>query len=567
MDTGFANSSSFANAFKKKYRLNPSDYAEEYKKSLSPDDSSAFNAKNLSLRKAGYNEALSARAVKLLVGEGGQPALLKHPETIEIRVDAAKYQPHHKKTIRLINIGRANLLTDFDMRGQLLDMKTNLGIEYVRFWDIYDLFPCFDEYAGHTSGQYYFSKLDRVFDFLTENALHPFIELGFKPQILLRLKDGGHQYILTKPKDILFKTASEYEKFMRLFVEHFVNRYGAEELGKWYFEQWIDPREKSGDDLTNFFEVFEAAYRGIKGVSPNSCVGGGGISHGYDNYPAYFKAWHERAIHPDYISIYCYPYTAVLSGKEPVSINTQLNELKAAAFEGIPFIITEWSYAVSDRNPFNDTSFKASYMIHTLLSDILGDEMVGYWHGADLLSEYNDIDQILHGGNGLVSIDGIRKPAYYALYFINKLGEYMLYNGNDCRITTNGRKNFSILCCNYKPLNSDYFIKSEDDIKIDEMAGFYDNMQDKSLHITIENAANGIYKIKTHSINENHGSVYSEWKKLSYLKNVSKEEIDYLKSVCHPEITVQITEVTNNRLEFAASLTAQEMQYIHITLQ
>lgn len=577
MDNGFANSNAFLNAFKKKYQMTPLEFKNNHKKNLYLDNNfidapNIENVKNsLSKNFIKSDEALSKKVDKIIRNykDSNTNMTTTRIETVEICADTTQHHYHQKNQLKLINIGRVNVLTDLSMREQLLDMKKNLGVKYVRFWDIYDLISLY--FNENAPSKYYFSRLDRIFDFLVENELKPFIELGFKPQLLLKFIDGGHQYMLTKQKDILFNTPSEYEEFLRSFVIHYQNRYSLEEVEKWCFEQWIDPRQKDGYILSLYFEMFDAANKAIKSVSPNINLGGGGISYANDDYRLYFKTWHEHNIHPDYFSIYCYPYTTVLSGRVLASIKKQVDTLKEVAtiegFENIPFIITEWSFAVSDRNPLNDSCFKAAYIMHTILSSKSLEEMLGYWHGSDLLSEYIDTNQIIHGGNGLVSIDNIKKPAYYAFYFLRKLGKYCLYTDDNCYITTNDHKNFSLVCWNYKKLNSDYIIKTDDNISIDDLSKYYEDTEDKNLHIRITNVDNSTYKITIYSISENNGSIHNEWKKMCYIENMNKEEIEYLRSVCIPKITMQIIETTNNMIDFVTTLTPQEIQYIHITLQ
>ncbi len=82
-------------------------------------------------------------------------------------------------------------------------------------------------------------------------------------------------------REIIFDDSSEFAATMHAFMIHCVNRYGIEELEKWYFEQWGDPRITLGEKYGKFFKVFETAYETIKRVSPNTSVGGAGFGRLY----------------------------------------------------------------------------------------------------------------------------------------------------------------------------------------------------------------------------------------------------------------------------------------------
>ena len=61
------------------------------------------------------------------------------------------------------------------------------------------------------------------------------------------------------------------------------------------------------------------------------------------------------------------------------------------------------------------------------------------------------------GGGGLLSPGGIRKPAYYAYYFLNKLENTLLFK-NENMIITSGSDGHIVICShNYKHYNFKYY--------------------------------------------------------------------------------------------------------------
>ena len=172
---------------------------------------------------------------------------------------------------------------------------------------------------------------------------------------------------------------------------------------------------------------------------------------------------------------------------------------------------------------------------------------------------------MLFGGCGLINSRGIKKPAFYAYRFLNYLGKYLLYRGDNCIVTTNGNNNYSIVCHNYRHLNYKYFLKSENELEAEKLYQLYEDNQPVQINYQLTHLKNGKYKVKTYSVSEESGSIQKEWQKLGYGGPLSGSEIDYLKRICTPHIQIRTCDVTRNVLNFETRMQAQEIQYIHIS--
>ncbi len=556
MDNGFPNNTSFISAFKSQYGITPSEYTKELSvksESLPADHTPSVNPAHIKE----YLKSISLNDSDSLPQTGAM-----------VEADSTVRQTLNKYWNKLINIARASELFDRDMRECLLMMKSELGIGYVRFWDLYSLITLLNFEPDRN--EYNFTKLDRIFDFLVESGLYPFLELGFKPYLLIKQTDVGINYMVTRQSEIIFQTPKEYEDFVYAFLEHYVDRYELEEVEKWCFEQWIDPRLITNNDYSKYFDMFEAAYRAIKRVSPHIKIGGGGISYSDDDYKSILRSWHNRPCHPDYFSCYCYPYTTLLSGRAHRSMAHQVEALRDAVAEaGFPMridcCVTEWNFTVSDRNPLNDSCFKAAYIVKNVLEGIGHLNLCGYWYASDLISEYADTNLILSGGNGLLSRDSIKKPAYHAFALLNTLGKFLIYNDEACAITTNGHGNYSVICHNYKRPNMEYVIKTEDGLQIKDLPKYFVDNNRKVFRFRIKNVENGSYRVKIRSMSDENGSIHSEWENMDFSGRLSKEDVEYLKRICVPRITITEYEAKENTLFIESILLPQEIQHIHIT--
>ena len=119
--------------------------------------------------------------------------------------------------------------------------------------------------------------------------------------------------------------------------------------------------------------------------------------------------------------------------------------------EDMKLYITEWNLTISDRNYMNDTCFKGAYIVKNYL-DLYGlTDMAGYYTGSDRMSEHYDSNELLFGGRGVLSKDGILKPAGFAFEFLKRLYPYFVGKGRIIlylRTDMEHTESYVIICVN-----------------------------------------------------------------------------------------------------------------------
>jgi len=563
LDNGFPNTAAFDKVFKEAYQMTPSAYAEKMRKNAMTD-------LKLTDTKAEISEKVRKHLHHL------EMKVIENQSYNYVILDALNKRPYPKSWKRMINIGLGSDLLRSDMQEHILLLKKELKFEYVRFWDLYS--PELLLNINSQDNKYNFTKLDRIFDFFTENEIKPYIELGFKP---IRLIRNTENYFVSQEREILFRNLSEYKKFLYTLVTHYVNRYGMEEVERWYFEQWNDPRYFVSEDYLEYFEVFETAYDTLKSISPQIKLGGGGFQQSDTNVTLQqvIALWKKRMCYPDFISLYSYPYTRgevnmeydARRSKDPDFVRNQVlmarDILHESGLYNPELHISEWNSTISNRNCLNDSCYKGAYIMKNII-DVIGQvDLMGYWVGSDLFSEYLDSHCLLNGSGGLLSKDGIRKPGFYAFEFMNQMGNFLLGGNENCVVTTNGHGNYSVACHNYKHPNFKYYMKMEDVMDIAQMQELFDNNELLRLNFQIKHVKNGTYQLKTRSLGPQNGSVQDEWIKMDLSENLNKQELDYLRQICTPHITIRTCEVTDGILNFETVLQPLEIQYIHLLYQ
>ena len=189
--------------------------------------------------------------------------------------------------------------------------------------------------------------------------------------------------------------------------------------------------------------------------------------------------------------------------------------------------------------------------------------MMGYWFGTDQFAEDDDAPMLLNGRCGLITHQGICKPAYWAILMMNRLEDYLLKKTEHTMITRNEFGSYVIACHNYKPLDIQYYVQNEMDVRIESIPHFYENETQLTLNITITGVKNGKYHIKTRVVNSQYGGVQDEWIRMGKVAFLTQADVEYIDHMSRPHITIAEQVVTDQVLRFSVKLEAQEIQLIH----
>ncbi|RHV06403.1 helix-turn-helix domain-containing protein [Firmicutes bacterium OM07-11] len=564
LDNGFPTTAAFNKAFKEIYNMTPSAYR-----------STVHKEENLNENKEAKQE-LDKRVKEYLTGK---KPVADNTATRNMNlyvVDAKNTTEWKKPWDKIINMGNIDSLLNYDVQSQLLMMQKEIGFSYVRIYNIFMQDMYYENISG--DNKYNFSRIDRGLDFLVEHNLKPYIELSFKP---IEVNYTINSSVGDRYNEIIFHDRESYVEVMEALSSHIANRYGVNEIENWYFELWKDDRLNMLDAKGWYFDCFEIGYHALKKISSKIKVGGAGFALGYDRYQysILIKNWKTRNVRPDFISVYSYSYLllqqdGVYFGKRSLDNSFVKNQLelfkdvlKAEDFMPDELHITEWNFTISNRNCINDSCAQGAYIVKTCIESIGEADMMGYWHGSDLHTEYYDSGAVLYGDNGLLTRDGIKKPSFYAFHFLKFLKKGLLGKTENALLTTDGRGVYTIACHNCKKFNYRYTMKAEKDIRVDDIDSLYEDTDSIHLKFQINNVKNGNYVMRIFYVNESNGSIQNIWKGMDYISNLSKGEVEYMKRSANPKVDMRKITVEDNVLHIETKLKAHEIKVLDIHYQ
>lgn len=593
LDSGFPYLAAFNRVFYDNYHLKPVEYRKKMAKLTKneEDDKTEINYGD-------KNEALLELGKYLSGTENNRnQAQRETSETVESQVVRIKNtEAFTKYWSKLINIGYAKDILNSDFQEQITVLQNEIGFTYARFWGLFSD----DMHVEDSSEQiirYNFSNTNKLLDFLIKNKLRPFIELGPKPKIISKTLDEIY-FIQT----ISEKSLEEWKNLTKAFLLHCIERYGFEEVESWYFEIWsqhIDPftdeTQEENNGLTNikyqapgqfeeYFKIFCGFNTIIKDIVPSAKVGGCGLSMELegDKLDLLLRQWRSEEVQPDFLSVYLYPIeidrdkTQVsiknLQSANPNYISNKLNQikksLKKVGYEDLELNVTEWNVSPVNRDYLHDSCFKASYMVKNIIENLNQNHvnMIGYWMCSDIFSDFRDSKNLLHGGAGLLTKSGIKKPSYHAFALLKQLGEILVAKGDNYIVTKRSGNRYQVLFFNYKHFNYSYYLHPEGSTEIHEQYDIFENNKPVNLSLDIQGIANGKYRIKELKLNRDHGSILDEWLKFGAVDEMKPDEVEYLKQICVPYMKVEYENVESNSIVLNGRLQPHEVRLFELNL-
>ena len=437
-----------------------------------------------------------------------------------------------------VGAGRANEGLRADWQQQLAYVKRECGFEYIRMHGL--LTDDMAVYSVDREGKprYNYMYVDALFDFLLSIDMKPFVELGFMPSALASGKETIFWWRgnVTPPNDY-----ERWGELIRNLVEHWTERYGAEEVGSWYFEVWNEPNLSPGfwaGTQEDYFKLYFYAAKAVKGVNSDYRVGGPAtagaawepemIAYCYENtVPLDFISTHAYGVKQGFLDEYGQSGTVLSEDSMAVSADVldSRREISESAMPGLELHYTEWSSSYTPADPIHDSYHEAPYILQKIKQ--VGDaaNSMSYWVFTDIFEEAGPRFTPFHGGFGMLNIQGINKPAFYAYQFMNRLGDTELVNDDSeswvCKDVEGG---FQLLAWDYTYTleaglnNQDYYVRD------------LPSKPKGRIEVAVEHLPAGQYEMKVYRIGYRCNDAYSAYLSMGSPAQLTNVQVEKLKS-------------------------------------
>ncbi|UPK67436.1 GH39 family glycosyl hydrolase [Chitinophaga filiformis] len=437
-----------------------------------------------------------------------------------------------------VGAGRANEGLRADWQQQLAYVKKECGFRYIRMHGLLtdDMAVYKEDKNGNP--EYNFMYIDVLFDFLQSIGMKPFVELGFMPGSLA----SGNETIfwwrgnVTPPKDY-----DKWSALIRALAQHFTERYGTDEVKTWYFEVWNEPNLSPGfwsGTQQDYFKLYQYTAQAIKKVNKDYRVGGPATA-GAAWESELIDYCHQHKVAIDFISTHAYGVkqgyldefgnAGTVLDKNPMSVSGDVlqsrKEIAASPIPDLELHYTEWSASYTPSDPIHDSYHEAAYVLQKLKQ--VGDaaNSMSYWVFTDIFEEAGPRFTPFHGGFGMLNIQGINKPVFYAYQFLNRLGNVELVNKDSASwACKDASGNTQILAWDFTNThpgdsvhNQNYYIRD------------LPSKPKGKLKVNLSNVPDGMYALEVYKVGYRSNDAYSDYLLMGKPSQLNRQQVEQIK--------------------------------------
>lgn len=384
-----------------------------------------------------------------------------------------------------------------ELREALRLMHDELGVETVRAHGILcDDLGVYREVDGEAVHD--FSGIDRVYDEVVSLGMRPVVELSYMPHDLASDPSRtvfAYEGIISPPRDW-----DRWSDLVTALTAHLVERYGLEEVRDgWSFEVWNEANldvfwSGTSEDYLRLYDVTAAA---VRSVDPGLVVGG----------PSSAAAqWVELLLEHteasgaavDFVSTHTY-------GSPPLDLRPILARHDRTD-AGIWW--TEWGPGSQHFHLVGDSVFAATFLLDGMASSMGRLDALSHWVASDHFEELGRPQRLAHGGFGLLTIGNLRKPRWWAMALLDRLGASRL----DVSMGGDGGGGLVSALAARDDDSGVGVLVWNSTLDQGRMAG--DELLARDVSVTLTGLAPGSYTLTHWRVDEAHSNVFAAWREL-----------------------------------------------------
>lgn len=353
------------------------------------------------------------------------------------------------------NIDQFRWLARADVLGQLALARDEIGLRHVRAVSMYSpemrvWVPALPEWRVPEN-----EKSPQANWQLVDISLEALLDLGLKPIYTTCFTPAGFSDDPTvcwpdknptgMPRDL-----AQWEDFVASGIRHHIARFGHEEVSSWYFECWNEPNLKGcffGGDKEDFFRLWSSTWRAVKSVDPGLRFGGPSTARA-EWIPEFLDWSAQDGTPPDYLVAHVYnndsdanplsPFDGPASHKVKDSphfasgvVRGLRRELDARSWNG-EVHWNEWGRSWFPHDPAKESPLEAAFIVKTMTEVGQDGDYFAFWCLSDIYDQIGFQGSEFQGHYGLLSLHGLRKPAWFAHVLLDRLGtEQVPVEGGD----------------------------------------------------------------------------------------------------------------------------------------
>jgi xylan 1,4-beta-xylosidase len=479
---------------------------------------------------------------------------------------------------------RAGLALRADYRDCLATAVRECGFQNLRQHGMFhdDMFV-WHKKDGPFNFQYLFSN----YDYYLSLGLRPLVELSFLPTWMA---SNDNRVFAVKCAGCPPNNYDDWHRLVNSTVKALVARYGLDELHSWNFEPWNEPDIAFWKGTQEqYLELYRRSVDAVKSVDACLRIGGPATSNFVPGPDGDFRPkWVEdfmsfcnrERLPVDFISTH--PYPTDFPFDNATQKHRRVFRSRDATFEDLKLLrkmvdegpfpkaavhCNEWGSSPSPRDWVHDHLFSGTFMLDNLLRCEGLVDSLARWVFCDVSEEAPPGGAEFHGGWGLLTVHGIRKPSFHAYTFLNRIGETLLQKGDGYAVFRS-ESGWQILLFNHhhyadpeiQPRNNYATLTMEDFEQAEKMIGPGDA---RTFDLTMNGMPQKV-RITSNLVDSEYGWALPAWQEMGCPDWPTAAQLARLHEAAMPKAETRIEQTRNGRLTVKESLAPLAMMLIEI---
>jgi len=446
--------------------------------------------------------------------------------------------PHSQVPLLVVGAGRAEEGLRADWQQQLATVQSEIGFHYLRMHGL--LCDEMGVYGEDKQGnpEYNFQYVDSLYDALLKMHIRPFVELGFMPT---KLASGDTTIFWWKGNTSMPKDYNKWAGLMKALIDHWKERYGEDEINQWYFEVWNEPDIHGffPHPLEDYFKLYKSTSEAIRAECAKCRIGGPAYAVPYSAEQA-FEKWIVANPEPiDFIAEHAYGVNqgfldvdgtaGTILDPDPDSVSGRMRHsrelMNATPLKNLELHFTEWSSAYTPTDYMHDQYHQASFILDKVRRATPYVNSMSYWTFTDIFEENGPRFTPFHGGFGMINLEGIKKPSFYAFKFLSRLdGDDIASDDSQSWITKSKDGTITAMVWDYSPVvppagkTDQVFYKQE-----------LPPTGKGDLIVELANVPDGNYNVAVYQIGYKQNDAYTYYLQMGQPKQLTIAQVEALK--------------------------------------
>jgi len=513
LNNGFPNVKSFVYYFKEAYKQTPKLYREANQK-IGMDSIKTYDSEDAIhiIQSSAVLEELA-----MLLTEGDRPHISTETQSVELKLDISKTSPSKlNRPKHNLAIGELSELLKEGVRQQILMAKREIRLENIGIRNLIGgstfIPPVETDEAIATTSPYF--NADFALNFLWKHDLALFIRVDYK------------------------EISREVNYFRELedFIKHCLNMYGKSYVEKWNF-MFYEP-SPTAIDVKELERIYLKLHQTLKSILPSLRVGAF-LPFSFKNEKA--SKNHTWLVEKN-IPIDFYGYEANQNdiidfdemGDDRFSLvenyikekTVKLKTYLRKHAKNKPINLVSWNTLSGNTRYTNGMFFRGALVLKNAFD--LADEIdsMGFWINTEQHEKLGQGRRIRTEGLELFHFFSGKRPAYFAMQFLERLHGDIIARGPEYIMTQNER-GYQLILMNINSVNP-YFTIQET---------FLEKLN-KEIRLTISGLEPGEYQIRKRVFDKDHGALYTKWWNLNSKYGMDEEVINYINETSRPSFEI-----------------------------